>query len=50
MKQKPQPIPAGFYLMMGDNRNGSLDGRAWGLVPRDSIIGRSEVIWFPMGR
>jgi signal peptidase I len=50
MKQPAQPIPAGFYLMMGDNRNGSLDGRAWGLVPRDSIIGRSEVIWFPISR
>ncbi len=50
MKQKPQPIPAGYYLMLGDNRNGSLDGRAWGLVPRVSIIGRSEFIWLPISR
>ncbi len=50
MAQKPQPIPAGYYLMLGDNRNGSLDGRAWGLVPRDSIIGRSEFIWLPISR
>jgi signal peptidase I len=46
----PAKIPAGFYLMMGDNRNGSFDGRAWGLVPRENIVGRSEVIWWPMGR
>lgn len=44
------PIPPGYYLMVGDNRNNSFDGRGWGLVPRDSIIGRSEVIWFPIGR
>ncbi len=45
-----QPIPAGFYLMMGDNRNGSFDSRGWGLVPRDSIIGRSEATWLPLTR
>ena len=48
--QKPQPVPPGYYLMMGDNRNNSFDGRGWGLVPRASIIGRSEVIWLPLGR
>jgi signal peptidase I len=49
-KQPPQKVPEGYYLMMGDNRNGSFDGRGWGLVPRDSIIGRSEIIWLPIGR
>ncbi len=43
-------IPKGYYLMMGDNRDGSFDGRAWGLVPRDDIIGRSEAIWLPFNR
>lgn len=47
---KPEPVPAGYYLMMGDNRNNSFDGRGWGLVPRANIIGRSEVIWLPIGR
>jgi signal peptidase I len=45
-----QPIPPGYYLMMGDNRNNSFDGRAWGLVPRDRIIGKSEFIWMPFSR
>ncbi len=45
-----QPIPPGYYLMMGDNRNNSFDGRAWGLVSRDRIIGRSEFIWMPFSR
>lgn len=46
----PAPVPPGFYLMFGDNRNGSFDSRAWGLVPRDNIIGRSEFIWLPLNR
>jgi len=50
MKLPPQRIPKGFYLMMGDNRNNSFDGRGWGLVPRNQIIGRSEFIWLPISR
>lgn len=46
----PAKIPEGYYLFMGDNRNYSSDGRFWGLVPRDSVIGRSEVIWLPLSR
>lgn len=49
-KLPPAAVPAGHYLMFGDNRNGSFDSRAWGLVPRDYIIGRSEAIWFPPSR
>ena len=45
-----EPIPPGYYLMMGDNRNGSFDSRGWGLVPRKDIIGRSELIWLPFTR
>jgi signal peptidase I len=48
MKAPAQPIPPGMYFFMGDNRNGSDDGRYWGLVPRDSIIGRSEFVWLPL--
>jgi signal peptidase I len=47
---KPAAIPKGYLLMMGDNRNNSYDGRCWGLVPRDDIIGRSEFIWLPINR
>jgi len=46
----PAPVPDGYYLMFGDNRNGSFDSRGWGLVPRENIIGRSEFIWFPFSR
>lgn len=46
----PAAVPKGFVLMMGDNRNGSYDGRAWGLVKREDVIGRSEFIWLPVSR
>lgn len=44
------PIPPGYYFMMGDDRNNSYDGRAWGLVPRNRIVGRADYIWFPLPR
>lgn len=44
------PVPEGYFLMFGDNRNGSFDSRGWGLVPRENIIGRSEFIWLPLNR
>lgn len=50
LKAEPAAIPPGYFLFMGDNRNGSFDSRFWGLVPRESIIGRSEFIWVPVKR
>ena len=48
-------VPVGFYLMMGDNRDNSLDGRfppetGVGLLPAENIVGRAEVVvasWRP---
>lgn len=51
----PIRVPAGHYLMMGDNRDNSLDGR-WsadvgvGFLPASHIVGRAEFIawsWKP---
>ncbi|MEA5446153.1 signal peptidase I [Gammaproteobacteria bacterium AB-CW1] len=38
-------IPEGEYLMIGDNRDNSLDGRHWGLVPEDHLRGRAMFVW-----
>lgn len=46
----PAKIPPGHFLMMGDNREFSFDGRAWGLVPEEDIVGRAEFIWLPINR
>jgi len=50
IKLPAQRLPKGMYLMMGDNRNNSYDGRAWGLVSRDRIVGRAEMVWWPFSQ
>jgi signal peptidase I len=51
----PLIVPAGQYLVMGDNRDNSLDGR-WpretgvGLLPAENLVGRAEWVvasWKP---
>ncbi len=43
-------VPAGYYFMMGDNRNHSSDSREWGLVARDQIAARPLFIYFSLRR
>ncbi len=46
----PTQVPADQYLVLGDNRNNSYDSHYWGFVPRDRIIGRAVVRFWPPRR
>ena len=38
-------VSKGSYLAIGDNRDNSLDSRAWGYFSEDTLIGKAEYIW-----
>lgn len=46
----PIVIPEHQYMMLGDNRGNSLDGRYWGLLPEDRFIGKAVFRFWPLNR
>lgn len=41
-------IPPDHYFMLGDNSAHSQDGRYFGWVPRDHLLGRASCVWWPI--
>jgi len=42
-------VPDGHYFCLGDNSGQSLDGRVYGWVPGENLLGRAAGIWWPLG-
>ena len=43
-------VPEGHYLVLGDNRNNSYDSHYWGFVPKDKLVGKAVVRFWPIDR
>ena len=46
----PVTVPAGNLLVLGDNRNASLDSHLWGPLPSQEVIGTALVRYWPLNR
>ena len=46
----PVTVPAHHLLVLGDNRNASLDSHLWGPLPEDEVIGTAFWRYWPLQR
>lgn len=43
-------VPKGYVFVLGDNRRGSYDSRYFGFVPKDSIVGKVDLRYWPFDK
>lgn len=45
----PAVLPPDCYLVLGDDRNNSIDSRWWGCVPESALVGRADFVAMSWG-
>jgi len=50
LNNKAVTVPQDQYFVSGDNRPFSSDSRQWGFVPKDKVIGKSMIVYWPPQR
>jgi signal peptidase I len=43
-------VPEGHIFVLGDNSGSSHDSRYWGFVPTENVVGKAELIYWPLTR
>lgn len=49
-ENEPITVPKGYYYALGDNSANSRDSRYWGFIPKNNLIGKAVLVYWPLNR